>query len=100
MKIRLLIPTLIIASLAFANVRVAAGGDHHGDEQSDNHDDNDQSSEGEGHGDQCDNHDEDNDQGGVIDGSECLDGLIILAATTNAPVGAAGIAKLKVNNES
>src|SRR2546421_9706498 len=63
------------------------------------HDDNEGDHDGDHHGDgQGENQDE-NQQGGDIDGSENLDATIALVATTNAPAGATGRAKLESENE-
>src|SRR4051794_17512013 len=72
MKLKLLLPILVTSALLILNVNVLAHDDQGDDDSQD----------------EC-----------HIDGHETMDAVVVLAATTNAPDGAAGVAKIESEND-
>ena len=98
MKVKTLLFTLFVSVLVALNLNVLGDdehdGDHH-DQSGDNGGDHHGGQDGDQENDQTDE-----PQGGQIDGSESLDAKVVLVATTNAPTGASGCAKLEVQDEN
>src|SRR5262245_63059513 len=81
MKAKLLVSMMLVSCLFTFNYALSSYADDQGDEQEQ----------------EC--HDEDGPDDGDIDGHESLEAKVILVATTNAPAGATGCAKIEAENE-
>jgi hypothetical protein len=81
MKAKLFVSMMLATCLFTFNYALPSYADDQGDEQEQ----------------EC--HDEDGPDDGDIDGNESLEATVMLVATTNAPAGAKGVAKLEAENE-